>query len=401
MIFANVNNITIPEGSVERITETKTGRVLWKRGLPELKAHWEVIELTNNTASNNYYNYMEYGVDTGDGIELFNFANSKVTSHFKYKPSGVVSDVYALWRGAKLSDYDFQQYDENRNEDNYDFNVVGPIRGAAVDPISKIWVVSNGATYASNAFNPVKYKDERLAKNRDSNVDMRTLYVCWAPELNRFCLVGAPISGVGQSYLVDTSGSIRNSNTNIDTTEFYSNISIGYFHITWSNKLGMFVVSDYNGLHISRDGLNWEDRAINSVSNAPSDATLPSGPAFRAMAWVPTLDVFVIATYSSKKWYIYKSSDCYNWEYVTSLSTASSNVSEMYIDFCWSPDAQILLLSGAKTSYITRDLSEWVEITNSNGVTGGYRCLFWSKSFNSFFRTNRTNSTKLYKLVLG
>ncbi len=388
MIFANVSNITIPEGSVERITETKTGRVLWKRGLPELKAHWEVIEFANDTTAYNYYNYIEYGVDVGDGIELFNFADNKVRSHFNYKPSGALSNVYALWRGAKLSNYDFEQF-----EQKVDSNVSHVLRGVAVDPISKIWILSNGTTYASNAFNPVKYKT-------GTDVDMRTFYVCWSPELERFCLVGGS-SEVGQSYLLDINGNIRNSNTNITSTNFYVVNTLSYFHITWSNKLRIFVVSDYNGLHISRDGLNWEDRAINSVSNAPSGVTLPSGPTFRAMAWIPTLDVFVIATFSSKKWYIYKSYDCYNWEYVTTLSTASSNTSEMYIDFCWSPDAQILLLSGSKTSYITRDLSEWVEIPNSSGPSSsGNRCLFWSKSFNSFIRVARLNSTKIHKLVL-
>ena len=400
MIFANVSDITIPEGSVEKITETATGRVLWERGLSELKGHWEAVEFSNNPSAYNYYGYMLGGVDTGDGIELFNMADDKIMSHFSYKPSGAVSDVYALWRGSKLNNYDFTQYGAKTDE-NFDFNVNTPVKAVTVDPISKIWVCTNGATYASNVFNPIQYKNERLAKNNDNNVNMHSLYACWSPELERFCLVGATTSGVGQSYLIDTSGNIRNSNTNITSANFYGANTLNYSHIAWSSKLKIFVVSDFNGLHISRDGLNWEDRAINSVSNAPSGATLPTGSTFRAMVWVPSLDIFVIATYSSKKWFIYKSSDCYNWEYVTTLSTASSNTSEMYIDFCWSPDTQILLLSGAKTSYITRDFNDWIEIPNTEGTaSSNYRCLFWSKSFNSFFRTARINSTKLYKLVL-
>ena len=39
--FANVTDITIPQGNVTKITETATGRVLWeKKRYPDIKLSW-------------------------------------------------------------------------------------------------------------------------------------------------------------------------------------------------------------------------------------------------------------------------------------------------------------------------------------------------------------------------
>ena len=48
MDFSNITSITIPEGSVERITETSTKRVLWEKG-PALSPRWLI---TNSVLAN-------------------------------------------------------------------------------------------------------------------------------------------------------------------------------------------------------------------------------------------------------------------------------------------------------------------------------------------------------------
>ena len=87
MNFSEVTDITIPEGSVERITETNGGRVLWEKRLALPQAHWEYVDYAD-TSSRDYTSPADL-VDTGDGLELFLKINDK-PCHIKYNVNGTV-----------------------------------------------------------------------------------------------------------------------------------------------------------------------------------------------------------------------------------------------------------------------------------------------------------------------
>ena len=215
MDFAGITEVKIPQGEVEKITETSSGRVLWEGFPTNVKAHWELLEFENDEANNNYYDRVTDVVDTGDGVEFFcdNFSVSphRPSRRFHYKADGSYGDTYTLWSGTRLQaiDIDEMKYLELSQEEKdatadpiySGTTCIAPgwqaqIHCADIDPESKIWCVCSTNRYTSNALSPIKWS-EKL------NPSAGTL-CCWSPKLKRFCLVGD-----SNSVLVDINGNIE------------------------------------------------------------------------------------------------------------------------------------------------------------------------------------------------
>ncbi len=376
--FANVTDITIPQGAVTKITDSN-GTVLWQKGLAIPQAHWETISLPEQDSNGiQYLTSMKTFVDTGDGIEIFKRIGK---ARFKYNSDGTVGEI---------------------KEELYNFV------SADIDPVSKIWVVSSGTKLLSNAWG---WQDDAGGNGAINDC-------IWSPGLQRFCLLGRYSSGT-----VDLDGNTQlGTNLSNSSTEYVVSYSATttstycYNHI-WADSLQKFVCPSYTTnsvIAFSSNGLTWTKITCNLVGNFP-DCPVGSGytvKSFYRLVWMPTVNKFVGSclveakdsggNHESSKQYIVKSSDCVNWEYVGDKNVFPRLFSIVNFGLsgypAYSPEKKVLVLVGYETSYITRDLENWVEVPFANDmVQTTSNQVRWSKSLNGFIRL--TNST-ISKLVI-
>ena len=366
MDFANVTDITIPEGSVEKITETVGGRVLWEKNkLADLtKAHWQMIDTTNFIAIDKIDNMRGFGfIDTGDGVEVFSMYDGD-GSRFHLNTNGNLVNRYIL------------------SDEDGDVNSV--VTSGDIDPISKVWcVAARGGKYAMSS-NSIWIELPALGSGEN------TIYSCsWSPTLKSFCILGK--SG---SYLIDTQGNITGQKyTQIKTSDMTE--SQYPRTLAWSDKLKLFAggiggtsSTDKNVIWLSSDGLNWQQVTIPILGDITSNMLL------RDIIWFPELEKFVTLCTSGTsddnnlKVTFYSSSDGKNFEYVSSLSAEDAGVAGGFGNSLhYSPKQQALLFMNQNTSFLTRDLISWTNIPYpSEGLKqSGYPYhVIWSNSFNAF-----------------
>lgn len=403
MNFAEVTDVVIPQGSVTKIAETDSGRVLWEKGLPIPQAHWEYVDYAD-TSSRDYNGPADF-VDIDDGLEIFLHINNK-PCRIKYNADGTLGDAYSLGSGTKLpADISGEK---TLNEAQY----------ADIDPVSKIWVVCNKQrVYTSNAFDVIKWQDPL-----STSTSRYVRGCCWSPKLKRFCIVGDNKTYYTTSYdnviifsfLVNTSGEI----TNLFEQSFYgqypgnADTQRTFF---WSDKLEKFVYHFHTGVDtssddfntsvfLSSDGLNWGKKKIANIgdlSEVPDN--IYARRQFDAICWMQSVGKFIAISSNNYDRFVYKSSDCINWEYVTTLSSLFR-----YEARCaYSPERKVLAVVGRSGAYLTRDLENWVAIprtgTSIDEVIANP--LIWSKTLNSFVHAidlSAANANRLlfYKLVM-
>lgn len=361
MNFANVTDIKIPEGLVTKIEETSgLKRVLWQKGLPIPKAHWEIVELPNADSNEELYYPLLTFVDTEDGIEIFKRTGGQ---HFKYRADGTAESIYT-------------------------FQDTPTIKCADIDPVSKRWIAF-GSDYASNAFSGTKALD---GSNK--------LICCWSPKLECFCAISSR-----DAVVVNLNGEIQGTSQEVP----FSAISGGRRDesLIWADSLDKFVIPETTGTNnyvcFSSDGLNWETKTIILTGEFPDISADYTRITMYQIRWMPTMKKFVsvcrVNASDSYKEYIVKSSDCQRWECVGKYMLVGSAVETT---LSYSSDKKVLAVDNLQTSYVTRDLENWVEVPFIDGMPQGNsaRTMKWSQSLNCFVRFGTESNPRFYKLVI-
>ena len=389
MDFSDVTDIIIPEGSVTKIEETLTNRVLWQKGLAVPQAHWEIIELPAQDANGWLYAPLLTALDTDDGVEIF----TTKCGHFKYSADGSLELI------SRFAEH---------------ISTATTTHCADIDPITKTWVAFSGGYYSSNAFDGLK------------NLST-THYRCrWSPVLKCFCAM-APTS----SRVINLNGEIQGES---QQAPFYnSGSTFDKESLLWSDTLNKFVVSNITvatspsgprsayedvfaddtctTICFSSDGLKWETKPVNLVGNFPN---FPVGYHIRKtiynMCWMPTMEKFVslsrVFAYDSNgaqldaETYMVTSSDCNSWERIE-VPQGIQRLSVSHTKPSYSPEKKVLTLIDDKTSYITRDLQNWTEVPYIEGMMQDTpMSVRWSKSLNAFIRIGQNSGARFYKLVI-
>lgn len=391
VIFADVTDITIPEGSVTKIEETSgLKRVLWQKGLAIPKAHWEIVTFDDKNDFD--YGQIDDFVDIGNGIEFFLRINTK-PCRITYKADATLGDAYSLGNGIKLpadisSEISFSNYTAT----------------AAIDPISKVWCAiahqyQTKGLYVSNVFTPTKWAELDTLSSEENLV-----HCCWSPKLNCFCILGLNSNDLGiddygsiflSTYLLSLEGNVTASSIqNFRGT--YPGFSHSMSSFFWSEKLERFVchfrstaaVEDMTSDSFSAcvflldDGLKWEKKQIkissdNEVANR----------AFHNICWMQSMNCFIAVLIRLRKILVFKSLDCINWEHIKEFDTSVTSS----VNCAYSPEKQVLVVMSRLQTYITKDLNDWVEIPHPEDMPNFISPnIKWSKSLNSFVCTSTT-----------
>ena len=410
MKFAEVTDITIPQGEVVKIEESSCGRILWEKRPAIPKAHWEtVIDLASDEDNKERYQYIQDFVGTDYGAELFISSNTRPSGHFSCDSDGTTGDVYTLWRGLTLQpdDIDEIKYQELRNEfgDEAVDGMDEPIQDigwstktdkADIDAESGIWCCAGEhKLYASNAITPAVWQDSSTS----SSVSSRC---CWSPKLKRFLLMGSK-----SAVLIDNTGTVRERTNDLSFTQ----AGMGRGHLRWLDALGKFAFTRRNTLnyaesinevYLSSDGMNWETKTAEFSGDLQEEA---SGMNITDICWMPTVKLFVFVCVDSNSivmdtpsdWYLFTSADCENLEYLTKFGSGMNYLyGAQALDCVYSQEKRVLLLAGVKKSYITRNLADWVEVPFSEGMHKQDTTVTkWVKSMKAFVRTTATGMGKL------
>ena len=394
MNFVDITDITIPEGSVEKITETSTGRVLWQKKLKLsdlTNTHWETIPTTSLIAIDSF-EIARSVLDTGNGVEIFSMleGSSGCSTRFHLNTNGSLANRYTMWRGTPLQSDDIAELnyralssDEQQTKtEPIDTNNTGwssAVKSVAIDPVSKVWCAISNKFYAVSSQNPTKWQQLPVLSSEEADDDSKNYFgVTWSPKLKRFC-----VWGQYGSCLIDNTGLIRGSKSTLLNSYGFSPSQYPG-KIVWSEKLELFVCNldkpqstDPMRIYLSSDGLTWNRVGV------PLLGDTPIGSEVRDIEWMSELGVFVLTVVKGATVTVYKSNDGYNFEYVKKFTDMGGTLSSL---LCYSPDQNVLLLLSQKKSYITRDLVNWTEIPYHVGTsnTQYFLRITWSKSFNAF-----------------
>ena len=361
MNFASVTDISIPEGSVTKIEETSSKRVLWQKGLPIPKAHWEIIDLPSADSNGELYYPLLTFVDTGDGIEIFKYTGGQ---HFKYRADGTAETIYT-------------------------FQDTPTIRCADIDPVSKKWIAF-GSDYVSNAFSDTKA------------LDRNKIVCCWSPKLESFCAISTR-----DAVVVNLDGEVQGTSQEVSFSSL--NVDRRYESLIWSETLNKFVIPDATGMSgspqavcFSSDGMNWETKTIKLTGDFPDlSVSDDTEIAINQIRWMPTVKKFVSVCRlrsNSANEYIISSSDGEEWACVRKFFSVGAGVGTFP---AYSPDKKVLMLDNGYSSCITRDLENWVEVPYLEDMQNGIaRITKWSQSLNGFIRFTSENRPRFYKLVI-
>ena len=236
-------------------------------------------------------------------------------------------------------------------------------------------------------------------------------YCSWSPALKMFCLRGRHYS-----YLIDTQGQIHEQ-------IYYPETSGGVDRALWgtlpsyANKLSpAYTLGRYAKVVLkSQDGINWEgyNFAVEGVEGMPDDIpdNILQKLSLVSVTWIPKYEFFIGAWSTSnsnadKVVYITTSPDYIHWKYLTSLPQPGlGNVLQGMFHLVWSEKKQMLLAKLNRTSYITKNFVDWVEIPYPDDFYKGKSSTIWSDTFKTFINlcqfSNRDNKTFIHKLVFS
>lgn len=415
-ISNQVKEIKIPEGECKKIVEASTGRILWQKNLGPLtenSGHWSIVNYpTNKLGAANFVDYdvsskevmfLTKGTNTIDGVSytnywsfLFNGTTKKFSDFYRYYCNTGETE-------AEDSEDEDTETDTGENQDaeeddltnpHYSMYMGYPIANKItdipvdIDPITKTIITPyNGKNYAAKFS-----EDEHLKKYGDDMFLKGLRRICWVPEKEMFLLFWGYGDNV-DTVLLDTDGNVVNvvqNNNSLSTESAYS-----ANRLCWAGDKGIFL-SSYSissdrggGIYLSTNGLNWQ-RSFKTPDDMNS---------ITSICYCSGAGTFLaLCRGSSRKFRVYKSTDGESWV----LAKEFENVQPYTYDkIAWSPKKKVACLvisdwvSGRtprtlKTSYITRDFENWVEIPISPvvslaGYSDYYRgALKWSDALNAF-----------------
>ena len=375
--FANVTDITIPQGNVTKITETATGRVLWEKKRP-LSAHWEWIYFTDAENSKHYNACM--CVENGNNLVCFDdyFGIGK---RFNYNlTNGDITDMYRM-DNNEIFDYD--EAEKEFNDPNNDYPQISTA-AADIDPLTKTWCVVGGNYYLCSSFSDLKIKELKTTRRLGG-----AFLCCWSETLKRFCICGRQ-----GTFLVNINGQITAESEKIS---FLSVVLDYYFSIAWSPELQIFLVTlGKEKVAKSADGINW-DIYTPDLPNLP-DATSKT---LTGVSWIPMLNAFIASVCYQTKSYVYTSKDGRNWQYLSEFSWSNVTISNInpILRTIYLPKQKLILMIGTVRSFLSNNGQDWIELKYGPSIlTQGYA--IWSETLKTAVYLEHAQRGSFAKLII-
>ena len=187
---------------------------------------------------------------------------------------------------------------------------------------------------------------------RTSPTDNLWRWVCWSAPLNRFVAVSPQFAtgGVGAD--------IRAMYSNDGITWVSSNIPLDVWSaVGWVDELGLFIATGTNNIATSVDGINWVLRSV------------PLSSGFQSFSWSNELGLAVV---SSSTGVIITSPDGINWtQRTTPVALTGANLSGNV----WNSQLGVFLLTSVNSAFLaySKDGINWT----SNAYSGGGINICW------------------------
>ena len=354
--FADVTDITIPQGETVKIHETDTGRVLWE------KSKFKVSVQTVNDITGSYW---KTGFENGNNITLL---SSNVPGYCTYKPT---DDTF-----SSISKTTVQTTD------------------ADIDPTSKVWItvgdgygidsISGGSTTINIETSFGRTINHNTGPNTAGTFAsfLATCSCRWISALNKFCVL-ADTQGnkdISYAFLVGTDGLISNWST-IDTRFYRYGGFEGMCYSPTLNKIA--AIFNRNSIGLSSNGLSWNITSPGFTIFASS-----------SLHWITTKNFFILFEALSRK--MYKSTNGINWQEISSLpSNFSPNT------HAWSPTKKIFISIANGRIYLTDDFETWETVNGTPISPSPNTKTFWSDKANAFIHIPNRKDIALYKIFIN
>ncbi len=388
--FADVTDVAIPEGDVERITETVTGNVLWEKNTLCFEP---VGDCTENIALSPYAVF-----DDGSKLVLF-------SPEIRNSINGEV-ELFPSWLTYTPSN--------NNVSNRKNFTAIDSLECIGMHPTTKKWIAFSSSTQGDIEKSDgtvsfiCKRDGTKLTWNDNINIGyFFNPHCCWVSHLNKFCVVSSTgMYGGLFSVLVDGDGyyTDRLENVDIKSVLFYSGGSIGHSQeMCYSPTLRKLLIINpvYNSsskyyyceILTSTDGLNWTKNNNLSLTSEI--------PYHNSVVWIDSFNIFLAFNYSNKK--MYQSTNGITWtEKTTPIGFQVG---------AWSPTRKIFCGVNTQSSekqgkaYVTEDFVHWTKVRfhipdgisrlGTNNIH-----LIWSPTANAFIFSARRTGVLFYKLEI-
>ena len=321
MDFSNITSITIPEGSVERITETSTGNVLWEKGV-KLSPSWLLTSSYPAQSSNGLGDLV---------VAISPRVNTKNATVLTISRTSGGDEYHVLGPFVGLTYYskDTVVIEPESN---------GPYSGIATYGIAKPRHDSYPGIVIYYSKVHGKFflcKDPMSVTNTiqltTEPISTTSVYITHAVERGEYLISGLKAglcvmpTGFSSGYTMT-----YQSGRNFSKTSWASGIGTSglYFGVTGTN----------GNVSYSEDGITWK-----------SSTALSSGKVLGVEYLSKKKKVCAISS-NSKKLAI--SSDGLNWE------TKDAPITNT-VTYCYHPDIDVLCLFDTTGAYITKNLSSW------------------------------------------
>ena len=331
MIFANVTDITIPEGNVIKIHETDSGRVLWEKKNTEIHPVWHIADIKlafgsagnkgsircisrNEDSSRSRFSLCSVNL-TSDTCDAWGFwgdlSRSNDTTYLTYYPGGMFTQnaysVLALTEVFSPSGSHGVVYAHHLNSDSYFFQ-----RGA-------------------NAYNSLNLSDSFSLKTLGPQ-SKDSVRITFSPERHEYLVTG--LSNGRSCILPDdfTSSSLFIYRSGTPYSNFKNTHWVSAFNSYYAAS------GDDKNVYSSTDGLIWSDFNASSKGNV--------------------FDILFLA--KQKKLCAVSNNQ---------ISLSEDGITWSYIDVpfynaivaAYSHDSGHLCVADSRNAYLTHDFVNWVE----------------------------------------
>ncbi len=212
----------------------------------------------------------------------------------------------------------------------------GTYLSVAYSPELKVLVAVGGAAnpVMSSADGGVTWTDRVMPAGMTS-----ALSVAWSPSLGLFCAVAS--FGIATKQVMTSPDGVTWTSRTVTTA------NASYTAIAWSDELGMFCIVGRGGVvsvTTSTDGITWTDRVVTSHN------------IFSAVAWSPSLSLWVAVCSDNAPNQVITSPDGITW------TAQATPVSGTWDAVCWSEDqGTFVAVSVSGLVMTSRDGILWVQ----------------------------------------
>lgn len=343
--FADVTDVAIPEGDVERITETTTGNVLWEKTLCWIRTN----------ASRSEDRIFDRGYDI--------FTINTMGTAYRYNP--------ITWEVIK---------DDNGNLSTH----IDSFQCIDMDPSSKNFCLHEKTLSGTGRVAIRTIPGDVIKVDTKENLT-QLCHCCWASRLNVFCVIASENVVYPNlfSFLVDTSGNLINQGT-LEKCYLPYNRFARKCGIAYSPKANIFVAIPDDTQHpgqiiTSSNGISWQKRQIFTTNQNVN-----------CVYWIEELNLFLcgLIDKTNLKASIYQSSDgvtwIKKWDFPNNINSSFRDFA--YIAIAYSPTKQVFLVLVPPYTYLlSKDFSSWKIINSQKPAIETYTSdLIWSPTTGAF-----------------